>query len=403
MPPDRPFAPLDASSVAGRTCETLASLGSEIRRTFLLGEERRKANPGARLIDLSLGNPDLDPPREVRDALVAVAADGTPGIHRYMDNAGYADVRAFLAGELTKETGVAVGTDSVFLTCGAAGALQVVMRVVLDPGDEVVLFAPYFSEYVPYTVNLQGEPVCVPTGPDHLPRAEDFEAVLGERTRLVILNSPNNPTGVVYPEATTNALFDALRRHRARTGRVVHVISDEPYANLVFPPARYVPLLDSYDALWMVRSHSKDLGLAGERIGYVAWGEALAAPSTLGALRNAARAMGFVNAPALMQRVLPRVYGARVDIAEYGRRVKAFTRILREGGVSCVEPGGSFFVFPSAPTLDDRAFATRLLEAGVLAVPGSGFGKPGYVRCSLTQPQADVEDAASLYVKVFHA
>jgi aspartate aminotransferase len=200
----------------------------------------------------------------------------------------------------------------------------------------------------------------------------------------------------------TNALFEALMRHRARTGKVVHVLSDEPYANLVFGPKPPESLLSAYDALWVVRSHSKDLGLAGERIGYVVWGSALSSPSTLGALRNAARAMGFVNAPALMQRLLPEVFGSRVEVSEYERRVNVFCGTLANGGVPCVRPGGTFFVFPSSPISDDRAFAAELLEAGVLVVPGSGFGKSGFVRCSLTRPLAEIREAAGIYVTTFN-
>lgn len=395
------FASLPTEQVVGATCTRLAGLGSEIRRMFLLGEDRRRAHPEAKLIDLSLGNPDLEPPEAVTRALVEVASEFVPGAHRYMDNAGYPEVRAFIGRALSRTEGVTLGEQNVFLTCGAAGGIQILMRVLLDLGDEVVLFAPYFSEYVPYSVNLGAKPVVVPTDEAHLPQPEALEAALTPATRLVLLNSPNNPTGVVYPRATCEALFEVLRRHRERTGRVVHVLSDEPYANLIFKSSQYVPLLPLYDALWVVRSHSKDLGLAGERIGYLAWGKALEGASTLGALRNAARSMGFVNAPALMQRLLPKVFDARVEISLYEERVNAFCDALEAEGVSCARPGGTFFVFPKAPTPDDRAFAAALLEKGVLVVPGSGFGKPGYVRCSLTRPLKEIQEAAEIYVSAF--
>lgn len=403
MASSRTFTPLPTEQIVGNTCHRLSGMGSEIRRMFLLGEEKRRAHPEVRLIDLSLGNPDLEPPESVRKALVDVASEVVPGAHRYMDNAGYPWVRTFLAQELSKTEGVMLGEKNVFLTCGAAGGIQILMRVLLDPGDEVVLFAPYFSEYVPYSVNMGARPVVVPTNSEHLPCPEDLEAALSPQTKLVILNSPNNPSGVVYPRQTCEALFEVLRKHRERTGNIVHVLSDEPYANLIFPGTDYVPLLPLYDAVWMVRSHSKDLGLAGERIGFLAWGPALAGEATLGALRNAARALGFVNAPALMQRILPRVFHARVDTGVYRARVNAFCDILAAGGVSCVRPGGTFFVFPKAPTEDDRAFAASLLENGVLVVPGAGFGKPGYVRCSLSRPLEEVKEAAHLYVEAYTA
>lgn len=385
---------LKPEDIVSHACRTLSSMGSEIRRVFLLGQKLREDNPDIDLVDLSLGNPDLEPPVEVHDELVKLAQEQSQGQHRYMDNAGYPEVRAFLAGRLTESEKVPLGRDNVFMTCGAAGALQILLRTLLDHGDEVILLAPFFSEYRPYVTNMGGVPVVAGSDENHLPDFGKLRSVLSSKTRAVIINSPNNPSGVLYPEGVVRGIAEILESHRRETGRLVHLISDEPYARLLYNPADMVRVLEIYPASWLVRSHSKDLGLAGERIGYLAWGPALALPETLNALRNSARALGFVNAPALMQRLLPRVFDASVDVSVYRDRVNAFVDILARGGIDCVRPRASFFVFPKSPVADDHAFTEELVRNGVLAVPGSSFGKPGYFRCSLTQSLERVVEGA---------
>lgn len=385
--------------IVGFTCRTLSSMGSEIRRVFLLGQKLREENPNIDLVDLSLGNPDLEPPDEVRAELVKLAQENVAGAHRYMDNAGYPDVREFLSRRLELSEGVPLTRDSVFLTCGAAGALQVLLRTLLDPGDEVILLAPFFSEYRPYVTNMGAVPVIVGSDENHFPDLNQLKQALSPRTRALIINSPNNPSGALYPESLICEIAKLLKSFREETGRVVHMVSDEPYARLLFNPSELVSVLKIYEAAWLVRSHSKDLGLAGERIGYLAWGPALARPETLNALRNSARALGFVNAPALMQRLLPRVFDASVDVLQYKKRVDAFVDILQTGGLECTRPRASFFVFPRSPMPDDNSFTEQLVEAGVLAVPGSSFGKPGYFRCSLTQPLERIIEGAHRIVR----
>lgn len=396
--------PLTPSDIVSSKCQSLSGMGSEIRRMFLLGQELRATDPKIDIIDLSLGNPDLEPPSLVREKLISLLSEATPGAHRYMDNAGFPEVRAFLARELSASEGVEIAPEAVFMTCGAAGALQIVMRTILDADDEVIVLAPYFSEYIPYVSNMGAKPIVVPGDARHLPQPSTLAAALTPRTKAVIVNSPNNPSGVIYPKALMAELVDVLRRHRAKHNKLIHMISDEPYSRLLYRGSERVSVLPMYEGAWVVRSHSKDLGLAGERIGYLAWAPQLNLPQTLPALRNAARALGFVNAPALMQRVLPLVYRASVDVAEYERRTQAFVGILVNGGVECALPGGSFFVFPKAPVPDDRAFCARLLEqSGVLCVPGSGFGVPGFFRCSLTQSLDRVVEAAHRIVRAAHA
>lgn len=392
-------SPYPIDDIVSTWCFKLSELGSEIRRVFLLGQHLKQTRPELDIIDLSLGNPDLEPPIEVKKALLHLIEKGEPGAHRYMDNAGLLSTREFLSRELSKSEGVDVQRDSVFMTCGAAGALQIVLRTVLSPGDEVVFFAPYFVEYLPYVVDMGNVPVIVECDEDHVPLLEQFEKSLTSKTRAVIINSPNNPTGVVYSEKVLSQIAGVLKRHHQKTGKLVHLISDEPYARLVFSNVTLPSMLKLYDATWLVRSHSKDLGLAGERIGYVAWGPRLAHPQTLAMLRNSARAIGFPNAPALMQRLLPHVYHSSVDIGEYEKRVRLFVDTLETYGVHTVRPGGSFFVFPKSPIPDDKKFCEIVAAQGVLVVPGSGFGKAGYFRASLTQSIDRLVSAAHIIGK----
>jgi aspartate aminotransferase len=375
-------------------CAELAQHGSEIRQMYQRGQRLLAERPELDLIDLSLGNPDLPPPAGVLRELSRLLAQPRPGAHRYMDGAGYPEVRAYLAAELSQSEGVAVSRDGVYLTVGAAGAMQIALRALLDEGDEVLLLAPYFPEYIPWSLNLGGRPVVVPGGGDHLPSLDAVARALSPRTRVVVVNSPNNPSGVVYPRSLLEGLARLLDDHQTRGGRPVHLLSDDPYARLIYDPSAYTPLLSLYPHTWLIRSFSKDLGLAGERAGFLAWGPALDRPETLPMLRNAGRATGFVNAPALFQQMIPAVYHERVEVAEYERRTRAFVEILRGGGLAVTSPQAGFFVFPRAPIADDGAFCDALLEDGVLAVPGHSFGAPGHVRVSLTLPLPRVEEGA---------
>jgi len=377
-----------------RACAREVS-GPSIRHPFEWGREAARAHPGRDLIDLSLGNPDLEPSPPVREALRALAAEETPGRHRYMDNAGFEDVRERVAQHVSRSAGVHVGADSVYLTCGAAGALQIVLGAVLDPGDEVIVFAPYFPEYIGFVERAGGSPVVVRPGAGFQIDLAAVEAALTEKTRGVILNNPNNPTGLRYPDSTTARLASMLAAHRERTGTLVHIVADEAYAGLAYEGAWNASALAAWDAVWLVRSCSKDASLAGERIGYLAWGPALSAPGTLPTLRSTARSLGFASAPALMQRLLPYTLAHPLDTSEYRRRCERFVSLLCAGGLDAELPDGGFFVFPRSPIADDRRFCRILAESGVLCVPGSTFGAPGYFRAALTHALPRIEAAAA--------
>jgi aspartate aminotransferase len=370
---------------ARRACESAAHSPSP--RTALAGS-------GLDAIDLSLGNPDLEPAPEVRDALRRLAAEGTPGRHRYMDNAGFADVRHEVAAHLSLSAGVRIGDDAVYLTCGAAGALQIVFRALCDPGDEVVVFAPYFPEYVGFVKSAGATAVVVRAGTGFQLDLSALRAALTPKTRAVVLNSPNNPTGVRYPASVVGELSGILAAHRDRTGRLVHIVADEACAGLVYDQKPSASVLSAWDAVWLVRSCSKDASLAGERIGYFAWSNGLASDETLPLLRATARGLGFACAPALMQRLLPYTLSHPLDTSPYRGRCARFVAILSAAGWEAAMPDGGFFVFPRSPIADDTRFCRLLATRGVVCVPGTAFGTPGYFRASLTQPLARIEAAA---------
>jgi aspartate aminotransferase len=395
------FEPISAFECVGSTCQMLSGLGSEIRKMFLLGLQKKAQSPDELLIDLSLGNPDLEPPDEVLAAIEHLAKDRSPGQHRYMDNSGFFATRKYVSEMLSTEWHMPLLPDQVFMTAGAAGALQIIMRTLLDPGDEVLVFAPYFSEYAPYAANFGATLRVCPTNSQHLPTAESIEEHLSIRTKLVILNSPNNPCGVSWSAETYAVFFDKLSQFRQKTSKKIHVLSDEPYSKLLFQPSDVAPLFNQYDATWIVRSHSKDLGLAGDRVGYFVWSSALHSQELLGSLRNAARALGQVNASAFFQRLLPLVGHAQVDVTEYQRRILLFTDLFAVHGIPCAHPAGGFFLFPQSPQPDETLFVSKLLQKGVLVVAGKGFGKPGFVRLSLTRPFAELQLAAEIFCETY--
>lgn len=378
-----------------RRALSLSAPAAGPRQMFRLGELRARERPEIDLIDLSLGNPDLDPPEAVGEALRLLTSRVVPGVHRYMDSAGFADVRERLAAHLREREALPVTAQSLHLTCGAAGGLQILLLALLDAGDEVVVLAPYFPEFLSFIANAGARAVIVPPGPGFLPRLEDIAAALSPRTRALLLNTPNNPSGAVYPQALIDGIAGLLREHRG--AGVVQLISDETYARLRFDGRPPSPILRSYDATWVVRSFSKDVGLAGERIGYLAWGPELARVDPGPVLAAAARSLGYASAPALAQRLIPAALGAAAPVETYARRAQAFTSVLRGGGVEIRPPQGTFYAFPRAP-MEDEAFCQRLADRGVLCVPGRAFGAPGYFRASLTQPLERIVIAAERIV-----
>lgn len=351
---------------------------SWIRRMFEIGIQLRKERGPENVFDFSLGNPDVEPPAAVQEALRRVVAEARPHAHGYMPNAGFPEVRARIASRL------GLSADDVLMTNGAAGALNVVLKAILDPGDEVIVLNPYFPEYRFYIENHGGRVVPVDTDSRFQPDIDRIRAAIGPRTKALILNSPNNPTGVVYGPRVLAGLDRIVREP-------VLVISDEPYRTLVYDGLRVPDTLDHIERAVVAWSWSKAMAVPGERIGYLAIPPRLpeAAP-----LRNACtfatRILGYINAPAIWQWVVAEVPDAAVDVAAYQENRDLLCDALQSAGYDAPRPQGAYYVFPKTPIPDDIAFIGMLQEEGILAVPGTGFGRPGYMRLSLTIPRADL-------------
>ncbi|MEJ2690669.1 MAG: pyridoxal phosphate-dependent aminotransferase [Deltaproteobacteria bacterium] len=343
---------------------------------------RLKSQLGAdNVYDFSLGNPDLAPPPQFQTALLEVCADQGPGVHGYMPNGGYPRVRTAVAKRIGSEQGVKLSADEMLMTCGAAGALNVTLKAILDPGDEVLILVPFFVEYNFYVDNHNGVTKTVPTAEDFSLDLAAIEQGITEKTKAIIINSPNNPTGQIYSAEELRGLGDLLREAGKRHGTVIYLLADEPYRKIVYGDYTVPSVLASYENSIIVSSYSKDLSLPGERIGYIAVHPEVADKWPLiGAMTLANRILGFVNAPAMMQKVVAKLQDATVDCSIYARRRDLFCSILQEAGYQFVPPKGAFYLFPKSPLSDDTAFVALLQEEKILAVPGRGFGMPGYFR-----------------------
>ncbi|WP_243438377.1 pyridoxal phosphate-dependent aminotransferase [Fundidesulfovibrio soli] len=358
------------------------SKGSWIRRIFEQGAEMKKIYGEDNVYDFSLGNPDLPSPGVVGECLAELAARATePFAFGYMPNAGHPHVREALAAQVAQEQEAPVTGSDLLLSCGAAGGINAFFRAVLTPGDEVICPRPFFVEYGFYVGNHGGRLVTVPTLPDFDLDVPALLAAITPKTRVVLLNSPNNPTGVVYSEKTIKALADGLTAENAKREKPILLLADEPYRFLTYDGAHVPSIMNIYPYTVVVSSFSKNLSLAGERIGYVALAPQMPGKEELMAgVVFANRILGYVNAPAIGQAILLKALGQQVDVSVYAERRDAMAKVLGDAGYEFVMPKGAFYFFPKAPGGDDVAFVEKLCKERVLAVPGSGFGMPGYFR-----------------------
>lgn len=377
---------------------------SWIRRMFEAGARLRAERGAENVFDFSLGNPDLQPPQAFVDRLREVAADERPGVHKYMPNVGLEETRRAVAGHLAQETGVPFEAAQIVMSVGAAGGINLAMNVLLDPGDEVITLTPYFVEYGFYVRNFQALNVEVDTDEAFLPDIERLAAAITERTKLVIINFPNNPTGRVCPEDRLQALADCLAEAERRHGHPIYLLSDEPYRNICFDDVVLPSPAAAYRNTLTVTSHSKDLSLPGERIGCLAVNpEADDAEEIVRGAAFCSRTLGYVNAPALMQRVVATLQGVTVDVGVYQRRRDLLSAGLARIGYDFVMPEGAFYLFPKAPGGDDLAFTSLLVEQGVLCVPGRGFRRAGYFRISYAAPDDVIRRSLPAFERAFQA
>ncbi len=378
------------------------SRSSWIRAMFEEGARLAEKYGADKVYDYSLGNPYAEPPAEVVSSLKNHILSDEKGLHRYMNNAGFTEVREKVAKSLEKESGVKLSSENIVMTVGAAGGLNVVLKALLNPGEEVIVFAPYFVEYNFYTDNHGGKTVVVPPNTSTFePDLNALEESITSKTKAMIINTPNNPTGVVYSEEKLKDIAEIIARKEKEYNTTIFVISDQPYSEILYDDIKLPSTLAIFNNSIIVNSFSKSLGLAGERIGYIAASSRIKDIEMLmNALAFCNRTLGFVNAPALFQKVVGDAIDARVEIEEYKMRRDFLYENLTKLGFECVKPQGAFYLFPKALIDDDVEFAKRAIKHNLLLVPGSGFGCPGYFRLSYCVDFDMIKNSISAFEKL---
>ncbi|MDF2538373.1 MAG: hypothetical protein K0S76_1394 [Herbinix sp.] len=361
----------------------LVKNSSVIRAMFEEGKRLAGIYGAENVFDFSLGNPSVEPPIEIKEAILQVINEENPNlVHGYMNNSGYEDVRANIAKSINQKFGTAFDENNIIMTVGAAGGLNVILKTLLDPGDEVITFAPFFGEYRNYVSNFDGKLVVVsPNTVNFQPNLTEFEQKLSSKTKAVLINTPNNPTGVVYSEQTIMELAEILNKKQKEYGTSIYLISDEPYRELAYDGVEVPYLTKYYQNTIVGYSFSKSLSLPGERIGYLVIPKEIDDFQDVYAASNVAnRILGYVNAPSLIQRAVAKCLDAKVDIEIYNRNRELLYNSLISYGYQCVKPQGAFYLFVKTPDEDDKAFAQAAKEHNILIVAGSAFGCPGYCR-----------------------
>jgi aspartate aminotransferase len=355
--------------------------GSFIRKMFEEGMQLKKQFGDSNVFDLSIGNPIMEPPKEFNAEMLKIAQNPSPGMHRYMANAGYFEVRSAVASQLSVETGIKFSGNEVVMSCGTAGALNTVFKALLNPGEEVITFSPYFFEYDVFVDNHQGIVKVIPSDENFVPRFDLLEAGITSRTKAVIINSPNNPTGTVYSEKTLKQMAEILSKKAREFKTQIYVISDDVYCRIAFDGIKVPRIINYYPDTIIVTSFSKDLALPGDRIGYMAvHPDCSDCKDVVSGLIYGTRVLGFVNAPALLQHLVCNIQGVTISLVEYQRKRDFLYKNLTEMGFKIVKPQGAFYIFPQTPIKDDLEFIQELKGVRVLAVPGSSFKAPGYFR-----------------------
>ncbi len=369
--------------------------GSMIRQMFEEGKRLKELHGPENVYDFSLGNPDLEPPAAVNEALARLVNQPRPGLHSYMSNSGHAHVRQTVADLHSRLAGLDIPADNVCMTVGAAGALNISLKALLDPGDEVIVLAPFFFEYLSYIDNHGGVPVVVACDKESLlPDLKALAASITARTKAIIINSPNNPSGVIYPKESLLAINELL----LSLPQTIYVLSDEPYADLVYDGAKTPPTLAFIKNAIICTSWSKSLSLPGERIGCVVVSPNCTAATEISqAAVYCNRILGFVNAPALFQEVIGQAIAAKVDLAQYEKRRDLLTSVLQEAGFKVNRPAGGLYLFPACPDPDDQAFARKCAGQHILLVPGSAFAFAGFFRLCFAVPEKTILGSAKAF------
>ncbi|RLC29363.1 MAG: pyridoxal phosphate-dependent aminotransferase [Deltaproteobacteria bacterium] len=374
---------------------------SWIRKMFEEGQERKAKFGTENVFDFSLGNPDMEPPPRFKQVLVELARDKSRGRHAYMPNAGFAETRQAVADYLNTFNRNTFSADEIVMTVGAAGGLNVVLKTLLDPGDEVIIPKPYFVEYDFYVDNHLGTVKTVPTKEDFSLDFDSLENAVSPKTKAVLINSPNNPTGKVYSSRELTELARLLSHYSTKQGRPIYLVSDEPYRKITYDRITVPNIFDLYPESFVVTSFSKDLSVPGERIGYIAASPELSDKAVVVAgMVFSNRILGYVNAPAFMQRAVSVLLEESVDIRSYQEKRNRLCEALLSFGYEFNRPDGAFYLFPRSPVEDEFVFVQALQEENILTVPGSGFGAPGHFRIAYCVPDTVIDGALPGFEKV---
>ena len=376
---------------------------SVIREMFEEGNRLAKIHGAENVFDYSIGNPNVKPPERVKEAIKEILDEEDPNfVHGYMSNSGYEDVREAIAQDINKKHALNLSFKNIAMTVGAGGGLSIVFKTILDPDDEVITFSPYFGPYRAYVGDSNAKLVVVPTHLGvFLPDLDALEAAITPKTKAILINNPNNPTGVVYGEDVIKGIAEIATRKSAELNRTIYIVSDDPYREIVYDDIEVPYTLNYYKNAFIVYSYSKSLSLPGERIGYVAFlPEMEEAEDVEICLSNATRNLGFTNAPSLFQRVIMKCLDETVEVDVYRRNRDLLYNHLLSLGFECTKPQGAFYLFSKALEEDDKAFVARAKKYNLLIVPGSTFGCPGYFRASYCISYEKIEKSLAAWTKL---
>ncbi|MCQ2603599.1 MAG: pyridoxal phosphate-dependent aminotransferase [Spirochaetia bacterium] len=390
-------------AVSSQIIESMKN-SSWIRKMFEAGAELAAKVGAENVFDFTLGNPNIEPPEEFRQKIIDYINAPGKGKFGYMANAGYADVREKVAAYVGGIENVKIPAGNVIMTCGAAGGMNSILKTILNPGDNVIVSAPFFAEYTAYVANHCGKLVAVPCKADLDLDVDGLEKAISGKTVAMIMNSPNNPSGRVYPAETVRKLAAMLRRKSAEIGHAIYLISDEPYKKIIFDGRTVPGTFAEYENAIICTSFSKDLSIPGQRIGYtVVNPKAEDVETLINGIVLCTRILGYVNAPAIMQKVVADMLGKSVDISFYEKKRDRICEILGKIGYEFVKPEGAFYLFPKAPDGDDLKAVEALRNENILVVPGRGFGCPGYFRIAFCVSDAVIEGSAAGFERAFKA
>ena len=365
--------------------KTMVSNSSVIRAMFEEGKRLSEIYGEENVFDYSIGNPNIEAPIEIKDIIIKILnEENTNKLHGYMNNSGYEDVREGIAENINVKYNTKLNYENIVMTCGAAGGLNIILKSILNPGDEVIIFAPFFGEYINYVNNFDGKIKIISADTKSFqPNLKELEKEITSKTKAIIINSPNNPSGVIYNENTIIKMSKILKMKEEELGSQIYLISDEPYREIIYDNAKVPCILNYYDNSFIGYSYSKSLSLPGERIGYVVVNSKIKDFKEMVASLNIAnRILGFVNAPSLFQRVIKESLNLEVDSNIYKKNRDLLYNHLIQIGFECMKPEGTFYLFPKSPIDNDVKFCEDAKKFNILAVPGSTFGCPGYFRLS---------------------